>query len=445
MTEHSPETTPPSDPAVPHVEAAPSVAPQSADEPIKTVAAEAIIDGAVPPHAATSATAFTPPAAAVAAPSLMPLIGAALGGAAIAVVVTAILVSSGLIAAPQSPLAQKAVEGAQAQVSALATKIETLNALSAKIDQFAALSTKVETLANKPVPVPDISAQLAPLNEKLASLDKALSTEVALPKATPAQIGGLSARLDQAENGVSDLVSKLGQSSDQITSNTAALTSLSAKMTALETSGQQEASQIVALTGQVAQAQALIKGAQIRLDQVESAIQQMPDQRRLAVLGVASAALTRAASSGRGFAVELAAVSDLAPDLAALKDLNAYAKDGAPVALDLAKTLPDKAILNSVAIAKNAGVSDRVWASMKSWVNYRAKGDPSSGVDTAVGTMADALTKGDVPAALASWQTLPDAAKGASEPWGSQLRARAAVDAGIAALTAQLSTQLNAK
>jgi hypothetical protein len=119
-------------------------------------------------------------------------------------------------------------------------------------------------------------------------------------------------------------------------------------------------------------------------------------------------------------------------DIAIIRPL---AAKGVATGAELAAAFPDvaNAILAATAASDpNAGFFQRVWANVSGLVQVRPLG-PMAGSDppAIVSRMSDDARKGDLAAALAEREALPQAGKDASAEWAAKAADRVALDQAI--------------
>ncbi len=184
-------------------------------------------------------------------------------------------------------------------------------------------------------------------------------------------------------------------------------------------------------------------------------------QTRAAAHVALAQALLGALDAGRPFAGELdalAAIGASAPTLDALKPL---AQAGAPrleaLTRAFAQAEPRIAQANSQAISQansqaNAppasagegdGWLDKLARGASGFVRVRPVGEPDAAQPgDAPARIERALARGDLGAALAEWERLPEAAKAAGADWARQARTRLAADAAAQSLLAEALARL---
>jgi hypothetical protein len=165
----------------------------------------------------------------------------------------------------------------------------------------------------------------------------------------------------------------------------------------------------------------------------------------------AAARLKSAIDRGGAFAPALQAFAAVAPDHPAVAALDDFAETGVPTRDQLADRFPDVAqeMLTAVhAGAADDGMIDRLMASARSVVTVRPTGAvEGESVEAIIARMEAAIGEGDLAAAIAEWESLPETAKAASEDYAADLRARAEADTilndALSAATEAVSQETN--
>lgn len=165
-----------------------------------------------------------------------------------------------------------------------------------------------------------------------------------------------------------------------------------------------------------------------------------------AAAALAAAALMDAARGTGGFAEELAALRQVAPQLPDLAALESLARSGAPSRSALADSFPDyaaRAAVASRAPADGASLMARIGHAFSRIVTLRQVGDvPGDGPDALLARAERQLEDGQVERALRTLGGLPPAGREALAPWLARAERRAEIDRRVAALRAQALAQL---
>ena len=149
-------------------------------------------------------------------------------------------------------------------------------------------------------------------------------------------------------------------------------------------------------------------------------------------LAVATAALKSATERGTSFASELDTLAALAPDRPEIAALRPYAEKGVPSHDMLVEAMEPAAtamLAAATPVDANAGVLDRLLNSAESLVTVRPIGAvEGDSVGAIIARMEVALKAGDIDAAVAEFDTLPEPVKAAGGSFAEGLKARQAVD-----------------
>lgn len=170
---------------------------------------------------------------------------------------------------------------------------------------------------------------------------------------------------------------------------------------------------------------------EMRIEAIEKKLDQPRDDVEVAV-AIASAGLKAAIDRGGSFTAELDTLEGIKPDDLSIKELRAFAATGVPARAKLVADFPAVAdtILASVrSDDPNQSLTDRLLSSAFSSIQVRPVGEvEGEGPDAIVARMETRLTNGDLVAAAAEWDKLPEPAKKASESYKKSLDARIRVE-----------------
>jgi hypothetical protein len=170
---------------------------------------------------------------------------------------------------------------------------------------------------------------------------------------------------------------------------------------------------------------------EMRIEAIEKKLAQPRDDVEVAV-AIASAGLKAAIDRGGPFVAELQTLRGIDPENAAAKELEAFASTGVPSRAKLVADFPDVAdaiLLSAQADDPNQSFTDRLLSSAFSAIQVRPVGEvEGEGPDAVVARMETRLTNGDLVAAAAEWDKLPDAAKTVSANYKKSLDARIRVE-----------------
>lgn len=375
-----------------------------------------------PEHSENSQKPGNPDRGAAAKPSSSGKGGAGLGmvvsgvlGAAIALAGGYALQSGGLLPAPGNGADQ--VQALSARVDAVSTEIGTL---------------KTQMADAAEAPGTDLSAQLS---ARLASLETAFN-EMAAAGGETGDAAGLEA-LQTRLAGLEAEIASLSQSSGDAPADPAMAESI-AELRAAQSGLQAAIEELRAQTETVSNKITTIEQGQADLTE------QLGDPGRQIDLAraIAAAGLKSAIDRGGPFMAELEAFASVVPDDPAVPELRDLAARGVPSRSRLIEDFPDAAstaIAAAEPVDENAGLVDRLMSSAMSVVKVRKVGDVEGDSAEAIAARAEArLHDGNLDAALAEWNALPEASRLAASDYGNALAARARAEMLIAASMAPI-------
>lgn len=234
---------------------------------------------------------------------------------------------------------------------------------------------------------------------------------------------------------------------------TADTSALEARLAALETAGPGAPAaapvdlapveaRIAALEGQLTQLEGSVAGADEkqqsiqtnlidRLQKVETDVNDTTHRNAVA-RAIAASGLKAAIDRGGSFVSELETFAGVAADEPAVAGLTPYAQTGVPTRAALIASFPDAANAVLAVVNKpdpNEGVVDRLWSSALSLVKVRPVGHVEGDTPEAfIARAEEALKGGDLDAALAEWNRLPEEGRAAAPDFGKALAARIEVE-----------------
>jgi hypothetical protein len=348
---------------------------------------------------------------------------AGVAGGLAALIFVVLLQALGILPAPGRSVAYQAAEQARTasetsaaldgRVAAIETMTEGLPAMRTDLkalgDRVAALEAGQRALAPRSA-VDEVAAGVAELRSAAQS---------AQPSATREDIAALTERIARLE-----VAAAAGVSGDAVASSEA-FTSLTGQLTAADAQLRALADRVAAAEAKVAASSAVTGGGP-------------------ALRAVAIAALRRAAEGGEPFAADVDLVAALGIAGAEVSTLRPIAEKGVPTSGEIAAEFPavaDAVIKAATSGDPNAGFWQRVANGLGSLVTIRPTG-PVAGSDppAILSRMADAVQRGDLAAALAEREGLPQAGKDASAEWAAKAEARAGLDALVARIARAADT-----
>ena len=284
----------------------------------------------------------------------------------------------------------------------------------------------------------DLTGQLDALRGRVDGMAATAPAEgdgAAPAAAAPAGNAELTARLDSMQQAIDALSASLAALQSAATSTEAAirmvsdaqgrnagtLTSLSAELTAATEESRKSLDALKAEAGELTQ----------RLAAVESTMGDAT-AREMAARAVAVSALKTAVDAGKPFETELAALRASLPEGADIALLESHAAQGiAPQQKLMAEFAPVARAIHATFAkpAEDGSILGSLTSSAASIFTVRGPGDASGqGPEAALRRMENAVAAGDLPAALAAYDELPEAGKAAGADWAASARARVAVD-----------------
>lgn len=176
---------------------------------------------------------------------------------------------------------------------------------------------------------------------------------------------------------------------------------------------------------------ARLEELQGRLDAAEAKLNE-PGAEKAAARAIAAAALKAAVDRGNSFGAELDTFAAVAHDGQTADRLRPYSEEGVPTRAQLVEqfsAVRDRILDAAAAPEQDQGIAGRLMSSAFSVVKVRRTGDVEGNAPEAiVSRMESALDAGDLPAAAAEWDVLPQEARDASADFKQALDARIAVD-----------------
>jgi hypothetical protein len=170
---------------------------------------------------------------------------------------------------------------------------------------------------------------------------------------------------------------------------------------------------------------------EMRIEAIEKKLDQPRDDVEVAV-AIASAGLKAAIDRGGPFTAELSTLEGINPEDPAVKELKTFAATGVPSRANLVADFPDVAdtiLAASRSDDPNQSFTDRLMSSAFSAIQVRPVGEvEGEGPEAIVARMETRITNGDLAAAAAEWDKLPEPARKASETYKKSLDARIRVE-----------------
>jgi uroporphyrinogen-III synthase len=276
----------------------------------------------------------------------------------------------------------------------------------------------------------------------------------ATPAVTPEQVAELRSRIDGLQTAASALDRKASAASEAAAKAATEAQSAVARAGELAKAQASEAGAGAGLNAQQAEAAAAVISQ--RLDQMAARINAIETLAKTAAApsGQATAAarivlagrIQSAIASGRPFAGDVAALVKGGAAAAEVAALNAVAASGAPTREALLAQLRTHRAMFAREVAPASGDwQDRILGLASRIVTIRPVGETgASDPATLPIRLEEALAGGNVIAAAALWQQLPEPARRASADFGADLQKRAAADAAIAKIAQDAVAALGA-
>jgi len=371
--------------------------------------------GASPPYSTAAETRAEPPPA---KPDRGAGARGVLGGAIAGLIVSALGLGAGYtLLAPKTDLSD-----APARLRALETQArQTNDAVAAEANRetaaVAALEKRIGALESNAG-----ASNTADLEKRVAALEAASAGSSAASEATQrleAQVKDLRADLDAEKSQLPELSARVAKlESDTSKANT-------------NVSGPD----LAALAARVDKVEATLPG---RIDKIEAAlaapkpVTRSPTDTDAAIAVIADAAKDRL-RAGDPLGPDLAALQHLGVDAAALAPLEAVA-NGAPTNNTLAASFSAAAphVLAAASPPETGSVEDRFLAHLHDLVKVRHLNETAGDDPQALVSQIEAESqRGDIAAALAAFEKLPEAARKAAGDWPTLARARQAAETAL--------------
>lgn len=254
-------------------------------------------------------------------------------------------------------------------------------------------------------------SSIATLSDEISALQAAIASGQA---GEGAGLEALSGRLDAVEQQMAGVAEQLAA----IDGANAAIDGLGADMDAIRGSVDGLAGRVDALETGLSDAQ-----GQLAEGGADSSI---------VARAIAAAGLKSAIDRGATFMAELEAYASVAGEDETVTTLRDFAASGVPTVTQLADgfgTVANRIVATGQGLDENASIGDRLMASARGLVQVRPVGEAEGDTPGAIAARIETRLKaGDLSAALAEWEMLPEAAQAASTDFMDRVRARQTVD-----------------
>jgi hypothetical protein len=309
-----------------------------------------------------------------------------------------------------------------------------------------------------------IDARLAPLADRLAALEDAAerareTADAALGATTGLsdRLSDLDAEVDAAEpadlSGLESRLAGLRSGLDALSAEVASIPraptvppELDQRVTTIESAVEEIRDE--ADVGDLRSRVAALEAAQEDYAALfEDAEREAADSRRTVIVATALSAIDRAMTLGAPFPEELAELEEAVGE-AAPEPLSRAAEEGAPTREALKAAFPDAAHRAiKAALVEESGADQDAMAGIIARMQARVTGLPTAPTegDSAPAVLSRArfaLLNGDLDAALAAIDALPDSAESAMADWIEGARLRSAADHALADWRADIKTTL---
>ncbi len=312
------------------------------------------------------------------------------------------------------------------------------------------------SLAATPSAAPDLSADVAALDKRLASLEAAETTAPANSDGTAIsdEMADLASRLSAIESRLNDQpdagdkpsadlaarIDELAQRIDTVEQRPAATpgtaVALGTRIDTIESQVQSVDTIARATSSRIDELETLVDGMNEKLAAASADNQARAEQDR-AARQIAVDALSAAYRRGEPFGDFLDSLRQLSGSSATLDALEPYASSGVATDAELIDGFDNasRQALNALT-PEEEGVVSRFLANARSLVDVRPAGPVEGAEPRAVLSRVEAdLANGDFGAALAEWQELPAEARNAAADWADKLERRVAADKALRAIT----------
>lgn len=269
---------------------------------------------------------------------------------------------------------------------------------------------------------PDPGTLLEPVNARLSALEEQLRTQLQSAAQKVEQLDSRLAEQDKRVEGVAPQIAEQAKRLDAV------------------------AAQATQQNGRVAALGRDLAEQNQRLEALAKRFSERGPEGAAALRVVAADRVLDALRDGAPYPQALVALKRLEADPQRLAALEALAQSGAPTAAALAQEFrPLGERLIAEARGPATSWSDRFARMAEGIVSIKPVGETGATTMPAlVARIEDALARGDVPAAAAAFDALPEAARGAAEEFGRRLKARAAAEDAARTLSNQALAALDA-
>ena len=333
------------------------------------------------------------------------------------------------------PIAAGLVVGAIIGAGSALIYVATTTSASDVDKQIAALSSRVDGVQARP----DLEPTVRGLKSSLAGLEARVGTIQKPPVGQPKSDGTGKARTDSAQPAIGSASPAFDPA--PLTRQIAAL---QASVDALRKRDDDAQAQVTALRKQAADAQQGVASLGAEQKTLAAKVTNSP------ALAVVADSLVARIVQGGPYVAQVEALASIGADPARIAVLKENADKGVLPAKALAASfepLADPIVATEHhAAAADASFLDKLKSGMSGLVSIRAVGETTGDSLASKVSAIDAdLAHDDVPAAYATWNALPPAAKAKSEAWGAQAKSSAEALTAARALQTQAIAALSAE
>lgn len=248
----------------------------------------------------------------------------------------------------------------------------------------------------------------------------------------------LRARAETEAGAVQRLEARVAEQAQQVAPLAAQLTDVTQRLNAVAAQAGERDRTLASLGQQLAEQNQ-------RLGTIAQQVTEGQPERAAALRVVAADQVANALRDGAPYAEALAALRRLNTPPDQLAALEPFAASGAPTPRALAREfapLRERIVAETREPVNDWG--DRLQRMAAGIITVRPIGRPSSGSAEPLARIDEALARGNFKDAAASWDTLPEPARGISAEFGRKLKARAAADDAARALSGQALAAVSA-
>lgn len=341
------------------------------------------------------------------------LVAAGLIGGVIALLGGGAAQYAGLLPAPAGPSDEAELVAIRAEIAALEERIAAGGENGGGAEAIAAANGRIDTL----------SSDIETLRTQVADIQSSIAGGGA---GEDAALQALDVRLKSLEERIAALGEGGGDTSNE------ALAALTERLAGMETTlGTARDAATAAQSATSANAEKLA-ALETEFQALSERVDAQASNPKIA-LAIAAAGLKAAIDRGVPFMAELETYAAIAPEAPEIAQLREMAAAGVPTRTQIEQEVADAANLMVAAanpVDENAGLFERLLASLESLVKVRPIGEvEGEGVGATVARLETAVRSGNYDKAIAEFETLPEPVRAAGEPFMAKVRARSTADA----------------